>query len=142
MLDLRLATWVAMGVPISFLGAVIFFAPFDVNINMISLFGLIIVLGLVVDDAVVVGETLPNKNRRRWQCLGTQRSTWGIWACPCWSAHHYGGVCALIVRYRNLWTDPRSVPIVVILVLTMSLLEVFLICQRIYPMVVRGVAGH
>ena len=58
MLDLRLATWVAMGVPISFLGAVMFFAPFDVNINMISLFGLIIVLGLVVDDAVVVGENI------------------------------------------------------------------------------------
>ena len=52
MLDLRLATWVAMGVPISFLGALLFFAPFGVNINMISLFGLIIVLGIVVDDAV------------------------------------------------------------------------------------------
>ena len=36
MLDLRLATWVAMGVPISFLGAFLFFAPFGVNINMIS----------------------------------------------------------------------------------------------------------
>ena len=58
MLDLRLATWVAMGVPISFLGALLFFAPFGVNINMISLFALIIVLGIVVDDAVVVGENI------------------------------------------------------------------------------------
>ena len=44
MLDLRLAIWVAMGVPISFLGAFLFFDAFDVNINMISLFGLIIVI--------------------------------------------------------------------------------------------------
>ena len=64
MLDLRLATWVAMGVPISFLGALLFFAPFGVNINMISLFALIIVLGIVVDDAVVVGENIITERRR------------------------------------------------------------------------------
>ena len=63
-----------MGVPISFLGAVMFFAPFDVNINMISLFGLIIVLGLVVDDAVVVGETsFLNKNWRSRPCFDITR---------------------------------------------------------------------
>ncbi|MFT7132995.1 MAG: multidrug efflux pump subunit AcrB, partial [Cyclobacteriaceae bacterium] len=50
MLDLRLALWVAMGVPISFLGAFLFFEAFDVNINIMSLFGLIVVLGIVVDD--------------------------------------------------------------------------------------------
>ena len=43
MLDLRLATWVAMGVPISFMGAILFF-DFLVNINMVSLFALIVVL--------------------------------------------------------------------------------------------------
>ena len=58
MLDLRLATWVAMGVPISFMGAILFFDFFGVNINMVSLFALIVVLGLVVDDAVVVGENI------------------------------------------------------------------------------------
>ena len=58
MLDLRLALWVAMGVPISFLGAFLFFDPFGVNINMMSLFALLIVLGIVVDDAVVVGENI------------------------------------------------------------------------------------
>jgi multidrug efflux pump subunit AcrB len=58
MLDLRLAIWVAMGVPISFFGAFLFFGAFDVSLNMISLFGLIIVIGVVVDDAVVVGENI------------------------------------------------------------------------------------
>ena len=58
MLDLRLAMWVAMGVPISFLGAFLLFDFLNVNINMVSLFALIMVLGIVVDDAVVVGENI------------------------------------------------------------------------------------
>ncbi|MGI9328760.1 MAG: efflux RND transporter permease subunit, partial [Pseudomonadales bacterium] len=58
MLDLKLALWVAMGVPISFLGAILFFDQLDVTINMVSLFALIVVLGIVVDDAVVVGENI------------------------------------------------------------------------------------
>ena len=58
MLDLRLAIWVAMGVPISFLGAFLLFDFLAVNINMVSLFALIMVLGIVVDDAVVVGENI------------------------------------------------------------------------------------
>ncbi|MYD96707.1 MAG: efflux RND transporter permease subunit [Gammaproteobacteria bacterium] len=58
MLDLRLAMWVAMGVPISFLGAFLLFDFLAVNINMVSLFALIMVLGVVVDDAVVVGENI------------------------------------------------------------------------------------
>ena len=58
MLDLRLATWVAMGVPISFLGAFLFFDFFGVNFHVITLLALIIVLGIVVDDAVVVGENI------------------------------------------------------------------------------------
>ena len=58
MLDLRLAVWVAMGVPISFLGAFLLFDFLAVNINMVSLFALIMVLGIVVDDAVVVGENI------------------------------------------------------------------------------------
>ena len=61
MLDLRLALWVAMGVPISFLGAFLFFDLLDVNINMVSLFALIMVIGIVVDDAVVVGENISSQ---------------------------------------------------------------------------------
>ena len=53
-----------MGVPISFLGAFLFFDFFDVNINMVSLFALIIVLGIVVDDAVVVGENIVAEQER------------------------------------------------------------------------------
>jgi len=57
-LDLRLAFWVALGIPLSFAGAFILAPVFGVSINMVSLFALIVVLGLVVDDAIVVGENI------------------------------------------------------------------------------------
>ena len=58
-LPLRLAFWVMMGLPVSFLGAFLFMPIgfLDITINMVSLFAFIIVLGIVVDDAIVVGES-------------------------------------------------------------------------------------
>ncbi len=57
-LEARLAFWVTMGIPISFLGSLLFIPLFDVSINMVSLFAFIIALGIVVDDAIVVGENV------------------------------------------------------------------------------------
>ena len=57
-LDIRLAFWVMMGIPISFLGSFLLIDPFDVSINMLSLFAFIVALGIVVDDAIVVGENV------------------------------------------------------------------------------------
>ena len=57
-LRFRLALWVSLGIPVSFLGALWLLPGFDVSINMISLFGFIIVLGIVVDDAIVVAENI------------------------------------------------------------------------------------
>lgn len=57
-LELKLAFWVTMGIPISFLGAILFLPPLDVSINMISMFAFIIALGIVVDDAIVCGENV------------------------------------------------------------------------------------
>jgi multidrug efflux pump subunit AcrB len=54
----RLAFWVALGIPISFLGAFLVMPWLDVSINMVSLFAFILVLGIVVDDAIVVGEAV------------------------------------------------------------------------------------
>lgn len=52
----RVAFWVAIGIPTSFLGALGVLYLFGGSINMISLFGLIMTLGIIVDDAIVVGE--------------------------------------------------------------------------------------
>lgn len=57
-LHARLAFWVAMGIPISFFGGILFLPAWDVTINMISMFAFLIALGIVVDDAIVVGENI------------------------------------------------------------------------------------
>lgn len=57
-LNLRLAIWVAFGLPVSFLGMFIFAAQFGVTINVLSLFGMIIVIGILVDDGIVIGENI------------------------------------------------------------------------------------
>ena len=57
-LRLGLALWVAIGIPISFLGAVWLLPGMDVSVNLISLFAFIIVLGLVVDDAIILAENI------------------------------------------------------------------------------------
>ncbi len=57
-LRFRLAFWVGLGIPISFLGALMLMPPLDVSINLISAFAFIIVLGIVVDDAIIVGENI------------------------------------------------------------------------------------
>jgi multidrug efflux pump subunit AcrB len=57
-LEFRLAFWVMMGIPISFLGGILLLPGMDVTINMMSLFAFIIALGIVVDDAIVAGENI------------------------------------------------------------------------------------
>ncbi len=57
-LRFRLAFWVSLGIPISFLGALWLLPGLDISINMISLFAFIVVLGIVVDDAIIVGENV------------------------------------------------------------------------------------
>lgn len=54
----RLAFWVAFGLPISFLGMFMFAGYFDVTINVLSLFGMIIVIGILVDDGIVIAENI------------------------------------------------------------------------------------
>ncbi len=57
-LDLRLALWVSLGIPISFLGAIALMPSLGVSINIMSLFAFVTVLGIVVDDAIIVGENI------------------------------------------------------------------------------------
>jgi len=70
-LRLRLAFWVALGVPISFLGALSLFPPSGISIDVISLFAFILVLGMLVDDAIVVGENVHRHQQRGEDALGS-----------------------------------------------------------------------
>ncbi|PML51181.1 acriflavine resistance protein B [Vibrio lentus] len=60
-LEIRLAFWVAMGIPIALTGTLAAMQLFNYSINDITLFGFILVLGVLVDDAVVVGEAIHEK---------------------------------------------------------------------------------
>ncbi len=63
-LETRLAFWVSLGIPISFLGSLFFLPWFGVSINMVSMFAFIIALGIVVDDAIVAGENIYTYHQR------------------------------------------------------------------------------
>ncbi len=75
-LNFRVAFWVAAGLPISFFGMFILATYFGVTINVISLFGMIVVVGILVDDGIVVSENIyhhyeKGKNRIRSAVDGT-----------------------------------------------------------------------
>jgi multidrug efflux pump subunit AcrB len=56
-LEIKLAFWVIVGIPVCFLGAFAFMPTLGIDINLMSLFGFIMVLGIVVDDAIIIGES-------------------------------------------------------------------------------------
>ncbi|MFP3998565.1 MAG: efflux RND transporter permease subunit [Desulfobacterales bacterium] len=60
-LNARLAFWVTLGIPVSFAFGMMLLPYYDVSLNMISLFAFIMVLGIVVDDAIIVGENVFQK---------------------------------------------------------------------------------
>ena len=60
----RMAFWVAFGLPISFFGMAAFAGQFDVTINVLSLFGMIIVIGILVDDGIVIAENIYSHSQR------------------------------------------------------------------------------
>ncbi len=62
-LEFRLAIWVAIGIPTAFAGAMIIIHAQDQTLNMISLFSLIMVSGIIVDDAIVIAESIHSRRR-------------------------------------------------------------------------------
>ncbi len=88
-LRLKFALWVIVGIPVTFLGALWLMphGPWPVTINMISLFGFILVLGIVVDDAIIIGESIYTNVREKGHSIthvidGAQRvavaATFGV----------------------------------------------------------------
>jgi multidrug efflux pump subunit AcrB len=128
-LNIRLAFWVALGIPISFLGAFLLMPGLDLTVNMISLFGFIVTLGMVVDDAIVVGENAFDKMRQgipnRQAAIEGAREM----AVPVTFA-----ILTTIVAFSPMFFVPgvsgklfRILPLVVISVLIFSLVESFFI---------------
>ena len=131
-LDLKLAFWVAMGIPISFLGGFLFFGSADVSLNMVTLFALIVVIGIVVDDAIVVGENIYSEQQAGFK--GKRAAFEGVRNIY---APVLVGVLTTMVAFAPLLFQTgtfakitRPIPIAVIAILAVSLIEAFLILPQ------------
>ncbi len=128
-LDLRLAFWTTMGIPISFLGAFFVVHQFDVTVNMISLFAFIVSLGIVVDDAIVVGENVFAYLERGDPPLEAAVRGVREMAVPVTFAilTTVAAFLPLMFTAGRMGQVMRQIPIVVVAVLMISLLEALLI---------------
>ena len=120
-----LAIWVSLGIPISFLGAFMLMPFVDVSINLISLFGFILVLGIVVDDAIVVGESVFTQFQKKGPGVEAAIEGAEAVAVPVTFAVLTTAVAfvPLLVMPNFIGKIMRAIPFVVIFTLLFSLVE-------------------
>lgn len=128
-LEIRLAFWVMMGIPVSFLGSLLFLPSTDVSINMISLFAFIISLGIVVDDAVVVGENVyhlreQGKSRLTAAVLGARQMAVPVLLSILTNIAAVMPLLFVPGVQGKIW---RNIPIIMVLVFSISLVEALFI---------------
>ena len=127
--DLRAATWITVGIPFSFIGSLLFFGSADLTLNMATLIGFFLMVGLVVDDALVVGESVAaerDKGRRGAAAAAAgARAVVGpitVGACTTLLAFvPFLFVTATVTQLVNVF------PYVALFVLSVSLIEAFFI---------------
>lgn len=129
MLDLKLATWVTIGIATAFLGGFTIFGALGVTITMVSLFGLIIVLGLVVDDAIVIGENIDAARASGLHddqaAIAGVRGVFGPVLVGVMTS--VAAFFPLTILGGTFGDIVRAIPVVVIATLAVSLLEAFVI---------------
>ena len=128
-LRVGLAFWVSLGIPISFLGCLMALPYLDVSINLISLFAFIVVLGIVVDDAIVVGENIfsqyeQGKPKLRAVTDGTQEMMIPVFFAV---ATTVAAFSPLLMIEGPTGKMMRVIPLVVLPTLVFSLVESLLI---------------
>lgn len=128
-LEVRLAFWVTLGIPISFIGCLLFLPFMDISINMISLFAFIIAVGIVVDDAIVVGESIYYERGKGDGYLPAAIRGTKIVATPVVFA-----ILTNIIAFMPMLFVPgvmgqlwRNIPSVIIVVFAISLVEALFI---------------
>jgi multidrug efflux pump subunit AcrB len=127
----RVAFWVSLGIPISFLGTVALMPVLGVSINLLSLFAFIVVLGIVVDDAIIVGESIfrriaAGENRADAVVSGTREVAVPVVFAVLSSVAAFWPLASLPGTTGQIW---RVIPLVVVPTLLWSLVE----CQLILP---------
>ena len=129
-LNVRTAFWVAAGIPAAMAAALALMYVSGITINMISLFALIITLGIVVDDAIVVGEHADFRARSLGEVPmvaaenAAKRMFTPVFSATLTTVIAFFGLVAIGGRFGDLIAD---IPFTVIVVLIASLAECFLI---------------
>ena len=129
-LNARTAIWVAAGIPVSMLTAIALMYMSGLTLNMISLFALIITTGIVVDDAIVVGEHADARLRRYGESPvvaaenAAKRMALPVFSATLTTVIAFFGLTAIGGRFGDMISD---IPFTVIAVLLASLVECFLI---------------
>lgn len=121
----RLAFWVMMGIPTSLLGGMILLPFFDASINMISLFAFIVTIGVVVDDAIMVGEAIHTRRAQGMKRLDAALQGLKDMGVPILLA-----VSTTIIAFMPMFFIPgpmgtlfKQIPAVVVAVLLVSIIE-------------------
>ena len=125
----RLAGWVVMGLPASILGACIFMPQLGLSINMLTLIGFLLALGLLMDDAIVIAENIATHRRRGKSGVqaaidGTSEVKIGVFASFLTTICVLGPLASIS---GDSGQHLRVIPIVLILVMAVSLVEAFFI---------------
>ncbi|MFN4009876.1 MAG: efflux RND transporter permease subunit [Pannonibacter sp.] len=128
-LSARTAFWVAAGIPVAMAATLGMMYAFGMTLNMMSLFALIICLGIVVDDAIVVGEHADHLAKRGYSptdaaSLAARRMTAPVIAASLTTMIAFSGLAIVGGRFGSLIQD---IPVTVGIVLAASLIESFLI---------------
>ncbi len=125
----RLSFWVVMSVPVSFLGAFFFMAEADLTINMVTMVGMLLALGLLMDDGIVIAENIASHMSRGASPMqaaidGVSEVRAGVFSSFLTTVCVLGPLATLA---GDLGKILRVVPMVLILVLAVSLIEAFMI---------------
>ncbi|NCF36121.1 MAG: AcrB/AcrD/AcrF family protein [Gammaproteobacteria bacterium] len=125
----RYTFWVALGLPISFIGGLMLMNLFGITINMISMVALLMAIGILMDDAIVISESIENEHRSgkpplRAAVDGIEKVSRGVLSSFATSALLFG---SLLLLKGHMGQVLGVLPVVLLSVLTISLVEAFLI---------------
>jgi multidrug efflux pump subunit AcrB len=125
----RYTFWVALGLPISFIGGLVMMSLFGISISMISMVALLMAIGILLDDAIVISESIESEYRNGKSPLqasvdGIRKVARGVFSSFATSAILFG---SLLFIKGDMGQIMSVLPMVLLSVLTISLIEAFLI---------------
>lgn len=125
----RYTFWIALGLPISFVGGLVIMSIFGISINMISMVALLMAIGILMDDAIVISESIESEYRNNKSPLqasidGIRKVARGVFSSFATSAILFG---SLLFLKGDMGQIMGVLPVVLLSVLTISLIEAFLI---------------